>query len=296
MAGAAPAAPWAEPPIAARPWPSRPVQGTPKNTAPAAYSAGTTSARSGDAVRSLTRNRETERVPDGIRPAKLAVSSGRATAWRTNPPAFSLEASPPFSPPVASPPGAAGRVARHARTPERAVPGRGRRPDAARRRGALSVPLRYLLDTSVVSDLLRNPRGVVAGRMASAGEGAVCTSIVVVGECAGGRGRRGCAGCDGIGAGIPACGAVRDGCDGGDGEGRGCVGRHVRGHVPGPDSLVAPGRAFAGGREGGFPGSGTADPAIAAPMPFPSSSIPGDAPAVTSCGGGGGGGGGARNG
>ena len=44
------------------------------------------------------------------------------------------------------------------------------------------MPLRYLLDTSVVSDLVRNPRGVVAGRVASAGEGAVCTSIVAAAE------------------------------------------------------------------------------------------------------------------
>ena len=44
------------------------------------------------------------------------------------------------------------------------------------------MPLRYLLDTSVVSDLLRNPRGVVADRVASAGEGTVCTSIVVAAE------------------------------------------------------------------------------------------------------------------
>ena len=31
------------------------------------------------------------------------------------------------------------------------------------------MPLRYLLDTGVVSDLLRNPRGVVADRVASVG-------------------------------------------------------------------------------------------------------------------------------
>ena len=44
------------------------------------------------------------------------------------------------------------------------------------------MPLRYLLDTGVVSDLLRNPRGVVADRVASVGEGMVCTSIVVAAE------------------------------------------------------------------------------------------------------------------
>ena len=42
--------------------------------------------------------------------------------------------------------------------------------------------MRYLLDTSVASDLVRNPRGVVAGRVASAGEGTVCTSIVAAAE------------------------------------------------------------------------------------------------------------------
>ena len=44
------------------------------------------------------------------------------------------------------------------------------------------MPLRYLLDTSVVSDLIRNPRGVAARRMATVGEDAVCTSIVVAAE------------------------------------------------------------------------------------------------------------------
>lgn len=44
------------------------------------------------------------------------------------------------------------------------------------------MPLRYLLDTSAVSDLLRNPRGVVAGRVVSVGEDTVCTSIVVAAE------------------------------------------------------------------------------------------------------------------
>ena len=44
------------------------------------------------------------------------------------------------------------------------------------------MSLRYLLDTSIVSDLLRNPRGVVVNRVASVGESTVCTSIVVVAE------------------------------------------------------------------------------------------------------------------
>lgn len=40
----------------------------------------------------------------------------------------------------------------------------------------------YLLDTSMLSDLVRNPQGVVASRLAAAGEDSVCTSIVVAGE------------------------------------------------------------------------------------------------------------------
>jgi len=41
---------------------------------------------------------------------------------------------------------------------------------------------RYLLDTSIVSDLLRNPGGHAARRVAVVGETAVCTSIVVACE------------------------------------------------------------------------------------------------------------------
>jgi len=44
------------------------------------------------------------------------------------------------------------------------------------------VPLRYLLDTNVVSDLIRHPKGMVATRIASAGEDTVCTSIIVASE------------------------------------------------------------------------------------------------------------------
>jgi len=44
------------------------------------------------------------------------------------------------------------------------------------------VPLRYLLDTNIVSDLLRRPLGPVARRIAEVGEGAICTSIVVAAE------------------------------------------------------------------------------------------------------------------
>ncbi len=41
---------------------------------------------------------------------------------------------------------------------------------------------RYLLDTNVVSDLVRNPRGAVTRRIARVGEEKVCTSIIVACE------------------------------------------------------------------------------------------------------------------
>ena len=44
------------------------------------------------------------------------------------------------------------------------------------------MPLRYLLDTNTLSDLIRNPQGPVAQRISSAGESAVCTSIIVAAE------------------------------------------------------------------------------------------------------------------
>lgn len=44
------------------------------------------------------------------------------------------------------------------------------------------MALRYLLDTDIVSDLIRNPRGTVAARIAEVGEDAICTSIVVAAE------------------------------------------------------------------------------------------------------------------
>lgn len=44
------------------------------------------------------------------------------------------------------------------------------------------MPLRYLLDTNIMSDLIRRPQGAVASRIASAGEDTVCTSIVVAAE------------------------------------------------------------------------------------------------------------------
>lgn len=41
---------------------------------------------------------------------------------------------------------------------------------------------RFLLDTNIVSDLVRDPQGALARRIARAGEAAVCTSIVVACE------------------------------------------------------------------------------------------------------------------
>jgi tRNA(fMet)-specific endonuclease VapC len=42
--------------------------------------------------------------------------------------------------------------------------------------------LRHLLDTNILSDLLRNPGGRVARRLAVVGEATVCTSVVVACE------------------------------------------------------------------------------------------------------------------
>ncbi len=44
------------------------------------------------------------------------------------------------------------------------------------------MSLRYLLDTNVISDLIRHPQGTVAGRIADVGEGSICTSVVVAAE------------------------------------------------------------------------------------------------------------------
>ncbi len=41
---------------------------------------------------------------------------------------------------------------------------------------------RYLLDTNILSDLIRNPQGKAARRIAKAGEDHVCTSIIVAVE------------------------------------------------------------------------------------------------------------------
>ena len=41
---------------------------------------------------------------------------------------------------------------------------------------------RYLLDTNILAELARNPTGPAAGKIASVGETAVCTSVVVACE------------------------------------------------------------------------------------------------------------------
>ena len=50
---------------------------------------------------------------------------------------------------------------------------------------------RFLLDTNILSDLVRNPAGPVAQRIAAVGEQAVCTSLVVTAELRFGARKRG---------------------------------------------------------------------------------------------------------
>ena len=42
--------------------------------------------------------------------------------------------------------------------------------------------MRYLLDTNILSDLLRHPQGKIADKISAAGETEVCTSIIVAAE------------------------------------------------------------------------------------------------------------------
>jgi tRNA(fMet)-specific endonuclease VapC len=42
--------------------------------------------------------------------------------------------------------------------------------------------VRYLLDTNIVSDLIRNPHGRITQRIRKVGEAQVCTSIIVAAE------------------------------------------------------------------------------------------------------------------
>jgi tRNA(fMet)-specific endonuclease VapC len=50
---------------------------------------------------------------------------------------------------------------------------------------------RYLLDTNIVSDLVRNPQGQVTQRIREAGEAQVCTSIIVAAELRYGAAKKG---------------------------------------------------------------------------------------------------------
>ena len=51
--------------------------------------------------------------------------------------------------------------------------------------------MRYLLNTNIVSDLVRNPHGRITQRIRKAGEGRVCTSIIVAAELRGGSAKKG---------------------------------------------------------------------------------------------------------
>jgi tRNA(fMet)-specific endonuclease VapC len=42
--------------------------------------------------------------------------------------------------------------------------------------------MRFLLDTNIVSDIVRHPRGKIAHRISEVGEGDVCTSVIVAAE------------------------------------------------------------------------------------------------------------------
>ena len=44
------------------------------------------------------------------------------------------------------------------------------------------MPLRYLLDTNILSDLIRHPQGSIANKVHAVGEASVCTSIIVAAE------------------------------------------------------------------------------------------------------------------
>ena len=51
--------------------------------------------------------------------------------------------------------------------------------------------MRYLLDTNIVSDLVRNPQGTVARHIRKVGEARVCTSIIVAAELRYGAAKKG---------------------------------------------------------------------------------------------------------
>ena len=51
--------------------------------------------------------------------------------------------------------------------------------------------MRYLLDTNIVSDLVRNPHGRITQRIRKVGEAHVCTSIIVAAELRYGSAKKG---------------------------------------------------------------------------------------------------------
>ena len=71
------------------------------------------------------------------------------------------------------------RPPRRLGTVGRALPGRRRDPAAAARRGALT---RTFLDSTIVSDLPRNPQGRVPAHAVRVGEGAPALNIVTAAE------------------------------------------------------------------------------------------------------------------
>lgn len=44
------------------------------------------------------------------------------------------------------------------------------------------MPYQYLLDTNIVSDMIRHPTGSVASKLSEVGEASVCTSVIVACE------------------------------------------------------------------------------------------------------------------
>ena len=55
----------------------------------------------------------------------------------------------------------------------------------------MTKAFRYLLDTNILSDLVRQPQGAVARRIEEAGEETICTSIIVAAELRFGAGKSG---------------------------------------------------------------------------------------------------------
>lgn len=50
---------------------------------------------------------------------------------------------------------------------------------------------RYLLDTNIISDLVRHPQGPITGKIETVGEDRVCTSLIVAAELRYGAAKRG---------------------------------------------------------------------------------------------------------